>query len=409
MATVRLGNGVEFDGETLYHPDNFSTSEPLPLVFITESVQSEQCSSLSAGVATGMVVLCDSAGGDLISKGSAVLQAGGAGMVLFNTEERGYTTLAYDHLLPTSLVSYNAGLEIKSYINSTDNPTVSLIFKGTTFGSVAPEMSFFSSRGPNKLSPGILKPDITGPGVNILAAWPFLPRNGTGVTPRNRSFNVISGTSMSTPHLSGVAALVKSAHPDWSPAAIKSAIITSAYLKASDKLPIKDEQHQDASIFAIGNGHVDPSKAIDPGLIYDIEASDYTGYLCGLGYSDADLTTIVGRSVSCADVQVVAEGDLNYPTILVALNSTDSKIITRTVTNVGRANSTFKAQIEEPKAVTVTVEPEILKFQEINEKKNFTVSVSKASGSLSGEWKAQLYWISDDHVVRSVISEVSNV
>ncbi|XP_039138915.1 subtilisin-like protease [Dioscorea cayenensis subsp. rotundata] len=359
-----------------------------------------------------MVVLCDSAGGNLISKGAVVLQAGGAGMVLFNTQEWGYTTLAYDHLLPSSLVSYNAGLEIKSYINSTDDPTVSLIFKGTTFGSVAPEMSFFSSRGPNKLSPGILKPDITGPGVNILAAWPFPPRNGTAVTPpRNRPFNVISGTSMSTPHLSGVAALVKSTHPDWSPAAIKSAIITSAYLKASDKLPIKDEQHQDASIFAIGNGHVDPSKAIDPGLIYDIEASDYTGYLCGLGYSDANLTTLAGRRVSCDDVQVVAEADLNYPTILVPLNSTDDSkiIITRTVTNVGRANSTYKAQIEAPKAVSVTVEPQILKFQEINEKKNFTVSVSKASGSLSREWKAQLYWISDDHVVRSVISEVSNV
>ncbi|PHT36797.1 Cucumisin [Capsicum baccatum] len=78
-------------------------------------------------------------------------------------------------------------------------------------------------------SRGILKPDIIGPGVNILAAWPT-PVGGTitSATAVSLTFNILSGTSMSCPHLAGVAALLKSAHPNWSPAAIKSAIMTTA-------------------------------------------------------------------------------------------------------------------------------------------------------------------------------------
>ncbi|KAJ0968797.1 hypothetical protein J5N97_021674 [Dioscorea zingiberensis] len=396
-ATVRLGNGDEFDGETLYQPDNFTT-KPLPLAAL-------QCRLLRPGEASKKIVLCDSEFTSALQLGSNVLEAGGAGMIVFNPEQRGYTTMAYDHVLPASLVSHDAGLKILSYINSTENPTASLVFKGTILKEVAPEMSFFSSRGPNAVSTGILKPDITGPGVNILAAWPFPPRNAFRVTPRNRSFNVISGTSMSTPHLSGVAALVKSVHPDWSPAMIKSAIMTTAYDEASDGKLIKDEQHKEASIFAVGNGHVDPTKAADPGLVYDIEADDYIGYLCGLNYSDADLTTIAGRRVSCSDVKVVAEAELNYPTILVPLKSKSSEI-TRTVTNVGKASSTYKAQVEAPEGVDVVVEPVTLPFSKLNEKKSFTVTVSKGSRTLQGGWKAQLKWVSVDHVVKSVISEV---
>lgn len=139
---------------------------------------------------------------------------------------------------------------------------------------MAPEVISFSSRGPSLVSPGILKPDIIGPGVNILAAWPVsLDNLKNEVAP----FNIISGTSMSCPHLAGIAALLKSVHPDWSPAAIKSAIMTSASQHNLAHQAILDERHLPADIFAIGAGHVNPSSAVDPGLVYDLhlQPDDY--------------------------------------------------------------------------------------------------------------------------------------
>lgn len=93
---------------------------------------------------------------------------------------------------------------------------------------MAPSVVSFSSRGPNTLDVDILKPDLTAPGVDILAAWsPLASPSVSDIDPARTSYNVISGTSMSCPHVSGAAAYVKSAHPNWSPAAIKSALMTT--------------------------------------------------------------------------------------------------------------------------------------------------------------------------------------
>ena len=95
-------------------------------------------------------------------------------MILANEFPDGYSTLADAHVLPASHVSYAAGEAIKKYINSTANPTAQIFFQGTILGtSPAPAITSFSSRGPSQRNPGILKPDITGPGVSVLAAWPF--------------------------------------------------------------------------------------------------------------------------------------------------------------------------------------------------------------------------------------------
>ncbi|KAF5775049.1 putative cucumisin [Helianthus annuus] len=108
---------------------------------------------------------------------------------------------------------------------------------------------------------------------------------------------MISGTSMSCPHLSGISALLKSAHPDWSPAAIKSAIMTTADKLNLGGQPIKDERDLPANVFAVGAGHVNPSKASDPGLIFDIQPDDYIPYLCGLGYTSKQVGVIVQKEV----------------------------------------------------------------------------------------------------------------
>ncbi|URD82545.1 Peptidase inhibitor I9 [Musa troglodytarum] len=222
-------------------------------------------------------------------------------MILANQATDGYSTLADAHVLPASHVGFAAGDQIKAYINSSSSPTAALLFKGTILGtSPAPAITSFSSRGPSLASPGILKPDITGPGVSVLAAWP-----GT-------TFNIISGTSMSTPHLSGIAALIKSVHPDWSPAAIKSAMMTTASVQDHSGNPIVNEQLLPADLFATGAGHVNPAKASNPGLVYDLSADDYIAYLCGLGYASKQVS-VIARGRLIAPPSAVSREGLELP------------------------------------------------------------------------------------------------
>ncbi|GAA0148953.1 serine protease [Lithospermum erythrorhizon] len=227
--------------------DSLSTLVPLVYPVSSGNSNSSLCREGSENGVDfkGKVVFCERGGGIArIAKGQAVKDAGGAAMILMNKEIDAFSTLADAHVLPAVHLSYASGLKIKSYINSSEQPLATISFKGTSIGDpLAPVVTSFSSRGPNLASPGILKPDIVGPGVNILAAWAFSLDDNTDP---KLAFNVISGTSMSCPHLSGVAALLKSSHPSWSPAAIKSAMMTTA------------------DIFTTGAGHVNPSKANDP-------------------------------------------------------------------------------------------------------------------------------------------------
>ncbi|KAH7864076.1 hypothetical protein Vadar_025459 [Vaccinium darrowii] len=354
----------------------------------------------------GKVVLCERDSHiDLVAKGQTVKDAGGAAMILMNQEIDGYSTLAVAHVLPATHLSFAAGVKIKEYINSTSNPMATLAFKGTKLGiKTAPMVTSFSSRGPNKQSPGILKPDIIGPGVNILAAWDVSVENKTRTT---STFNIISGTSMSCPHLSGIVALLKSAHPDWSPAAIKSAIMTTADLQNHNHNLIVDERMLPANIFATGSGHVNPSKANDPGLIYDIKPEDYIPYLCGLNYTDQEVRLITATKVKCAEVGSIPEALLNYPSFAIALGSTE-QMYTRRVTNVGPANSTYASVIVQPLGVNVILSPTTLRFSRVNQTLAYTVIFSRPTGPQPPAMHVEgfLVWKSDNnkYAVKSPIS-----
>ncbi|KAJ8633659.1 hypothetical protein MRB53_026995 [Persea americana] len=405
VATVKLGNGEEYDGESIYQPKNFS-SDLLPLVFPGASGKpgAATCDegSLNGTDLSGKVVLCLRGGASgRVEKGAIVQAAGGAAMILLNIEEDGYTTIADTHVLPASDVSFMDALKIVSYLNSSENPLATIIFKGTVLGyRPSPTVASFSSRGPSLASPGILKPDIIGPGVSVLAAWPFQ------VDPANPllTFNIISGTSMATPHLSGIAALLKSSHPDWSPAAIKSAIMTTANTTTNTFGPIVDQTLGPADAFTMGSGHVNPSQANDPGLIYDLEPMDYIPYLCGLNYSDAQVQSITRYIVSCSNYTSISEGELNYPSFSVKLGPTQT--FSRTVANVGEANSTYTMEFLWPEGVDVIVEPMVLVFGEVMEKKTYNVTFSEGpSGGKSGTFaEGYLTWVSPKYSVRSPIS-----
>jgi hypothetical protein len=210
---------------------------------------------------------------------------------------------------------------------------------------------------------------------------------------------------MATPHITGIVALVKKAHPDWSPAAIKSAIMTTSSAVDNDGNQIMDEEHRKASFYSLGAGHVVPAKAVDPGLVYDLGVRDYAGYICRL-LGEVALKTIAGNiSLTCTEVEPITGAQLNYPAILVPLRA-EAFAVNRTVTNVGPAKSNYTAKIEAPKGLTVKVEPAELEFTKVNERKTFTVTVSAAGTSSEQELaEGALSWLSHDHdhVVRSPI------
>ncbi|KAF5176043.1 Subtilisin-like protease SBT1.2 [Thalictrum thalictroides] len=406
-AIAKLGNDEQFDGESTFQPKDFpSTLMPLVYAGANGKADSALCGegSLNGTDVKGKVVLCDRGGGiGRVAKGIEVQRAGGAAMILMNDETNAFSTEADAHVLPASHISFSDGLKIKAYINSSSTPMGTIVFKGTAIGmSSAPAVTSFSSRGPSLASPGILKPDIIGPGVSVLAAWPFPLDNST--TTSTATFNIMSGTSMSCPHLSGIAALLKSAHPDWSPAAIKSAIMTTADLQNLEGKPILDETLKPANLYATGSGHVNPSRAHNPGLVYDIQPNDYIPYLCGLGYTDDQVSILAHQTIKCADQTSISEGDLNYPTFSVKLGTAQTFV--RTLTNVGDAHSSYKVEILAPKGVEVKVEPKKLHFTRVNQKLTFTVSFTKSVDCDLKTPFAQGYvkWLSSKHFVRSPVA-----
>ncbi|KAL8053715.1 hypothetical protein ABFX02_05G091100 [Erythranthe guttata] len=383
--TAVLGNNVEFNGESVFPLDSPPLPPQLPLLY----------PGMNGVLAAS---LCNAE-----SLNDTRSTAGGTAMILMNMDYQGFTTSTDVYAIPATNVNYEDGLTILSYLNSTSTPTATIEFKGTITGDrKSPTVADFSARGPNYESQGILKPDVVGPGVNILAAWPNLVANNNT---RSNYFEMISGTSVSCPHLSGVAALIKSAHPDWSPAAIKSAIMTSADVVDRENHPIMDEEHLPADAFAIGAGHVNPARASDPGLIYDIAPDDYIPYLCGLNYTSRKVSKILLRRAHCSAVPIIHEGQLNYPSFAIRLRS-PSQTFTRTVTNVGVAVSSYNVEVVAPHGISVVVTPETLNFTRLNEKSTYEVSFrgSEYVGDTFDSRQGYILWKSAKHSVRIPIA-----
>ncbi|KAL0331334.1 UNVERIFIED_CONTAM: Cucumisin [Sesamum angustifolium] len=266
--------------------------------------------------------------GQILTDGSAILLANGIGIVMMDPTVIN-PNYAFSYPLPATLISPDDGRKVMEYIRSTKYPMATILMGETWKDAMAPTVVSFSSRGPSPVSPDILKPDIAAPGVDILAGWsPLAPPSIYYRDSRSLYFNVISGTSMACPHASATAAYVKAAHPDWSPAAIKSAIMTTAYI-------MDPRRHNDLE-FAYGSGHINPAAALDPGLVFDVSATDYINFLCKQGYNTTTLRLVTGDNSTCTNTTLGRAWDLNYPSL--SLYVEDGQQImgtfTRTVTNV---------------------------------------------------------------------------
>ncbi|KAK6117110.1 hypothetical protein DH2020_049155 [Rehmannia glutinosa] len=290
------------------------------------------CEGMNARMVAGKIVFCEA-----LTDGSEILQANGVGTI-FSDVLVVNPDVAFSWPLPSTLISPEDGKSVLDYIRSSDNPTATIFFSDAWKDVMAPVVVSFSSRGPSPITPDILKPDITAPGVDILAGWsPLSSSSGSDGDTRSTLFNIISGTSMSCPHASGAAAFVKAAHPNWSPAAIKSALMTT------------------------------------------------------------------GDNSTCDGTTPGRAWDLNYPSF--SLYVEDGQIImgtfTRTVTNVGAANSTYTANLYMPAWIGVTVEPSVLTFSAVGETKTFTVNVTGPTIFQQPITSGAIIWTDGAHVVRT--------
>ncbi|XP_041015634.1 subtilisin-like protease SBT1.4 [Juglans microcarpa x Juglans regia] len=413
-ADVFLGDSRIFGGVSLYSGEPLVDFK-LPLVYAGD-IGSRYCymGSLQPSKVNGKIVVCDRGGNARVEKGSAVKLAGGLGMILANTADSGEELIADSHLIPATMVGQIAGDEIKNYIKLSQFPTATIEFRGTVIGTSppAPKVAAFSSRGPNHLTAEILKPDVIAPGVNILAGWTgSIGPTDLDIDPRRVEFNIISGTSMSCPHVSGIAALLRKAYPSWSPAAIKSALMTTAYNADNSGKNFKDlTTGNESTPFIHGAGHVDPNRALNPGLVYDMNVSDYVAFLCAIGY-DAQSIAVFMREPAGSDIcarKLPSPGDLNYPSFSVIFNSDqDSVRYKRVVTNVGSSvDAVYEVKVNAPADVRISVSPSKLVFSAGTQTQTYEISFASGVGlgySHSAGY-GSIEWSDGSHSVRSPVA-----
>lgn len=410
LTVVTLGNNQTFMGQSFYvgkkankfhrivYGEDIASNN-------AEDVDARGCDvdSLNATLARGNVILCFQTRGQrspLVAAKTAS-RAHGAGLIFsqFLTKD-----IAPVFDLPCIQLDVETGTSILTYMDRTRNPVVKFGHSKTVNGAVlSPEVAYFSSRGPSSLSPYVLKPDIAAPGVNILASWSPASPISPGMPSVN--FKIESGTSMSCPHVSAIVALLKLIHPNWSPAAIKSALITTASVKDEYSLSLVAEgaPYKQADPFDYGGGHVDPNRAMDPGLIFDMGISDYTNFLCSMGYNDSAVSSMTQYATTCHNVALESQKDLNLPSISIP-ELRRRVTIMRTATNVGCALSVYTAQVKAPPGVTVKVEPPVLSFNSSVTSLSFKVIMSSRL-RVEGRYSfGRLSWEDGVHLVRIPIA-----
>jgi subtilisin family serine protease len=380
---VELGNGARYVGASttpsLPAATPLVTSVSVKLAGAATS-DAARCfaGTLDPAKATGKVVQCDRGVNARIDKSFEVKRAGGVGMVLTNT---GPNSLNGDfHPVPSTHVDHVARTAILAYITAAGASATAKILPLTpaelASAPQVPEIADFSSRGPSTTTEGdILKPDIAAPGVDVVAA--VAPPSNHG-----RVWDFMSGTSMSSPHMAGIGALIKALHPNWLPSEIKSALMTSA----GDTVSSANDP------FAQGAGFVNPNGAASPGLVYPTTPTEYRRYLVSLGVHFAPPNDTL---------EPVSASNLNQASIAVG-KMAGIETVTRRVKNVGSAPATYTASASVP-GVDVQVTPSQLTLAPGAEG-SFTVTFTRSTAPL-GEWAiGNLTWTDGSHTVRSPIA-----
>jgi subtilisin family serine protease len=250
-------------------------------------------------------------------------------------------------LCPCVVIRSKEAPLVLNYAKTNIRPNATITLQHTIVGIKPPPIvASYASRGPLPSFPSILKLDIMAPGSLVLGAWmPEIPVGQFRSDVYYIDHYIWHGTSGACPHVAGVTALLKRMHPDWSPAAIKSAIMTTANPFDNSFKPIRDNGNKlklFASPLAMGAGQIQPNHALDPGLVYDATPQDYVNLLCSRNLDTTQIRAIVGSEHDCKTPSF----DLNYPSFVV-LYCDDVMMreqeFHRIVTNVGQGAATYNA------------------------------------------------------------------
>jgi subtilisin family serine protease len=393
--TIRLGSGQIATGVSI----TGGTRGAKPLVDAAD-LGNELCDPAVpfTGDVAGKVVLCLRGVVDRVAKSFAVAEAGGAGMILYNPND--VQALVTDsHYIPSTHVNFTTGSGVKAYIDAAGGAARATLTAGVASPTQGSVMADFSSRGENPVAADIIKPDVTAPGVNILAGQtPFTNAGAPG-----QLYQSISGTSMSSPHVAGLFALMRQAHPEWTAAMAKSAIMTTARQDVT-----KEDGVTPADPFDMGAGHIDPSgrpaakgSVFDPGLVYDADLLDYFAFLCG-----ADTSVFIDPASTCGGFESAGVStsttDLNLASIG-ASSIAGSVTVQRTVTSVADTRRMFRAQVEAPAGFDVVVTPDKVRLSP-GESAVVDITITNASAPVDTWAFGALTWRSGTYEVRSPIA-----
>lgn len=268
--------------------------------------------SLDAARAAGVVVVCDRGRVPRVDKSAAVAAAGGAGMVLADTEPD--SVEADVHAVPSVHLSVDEARRLRTLLRTDEAPRVTLR-PGVDRAPPEPRLSWHSARGPVPAAE-VLKPDLVAPGASVLGAVAPLAPDGS-------LWDLRSGTSVGAAHVAGLAALVASRHDSWDASRIRSALTTTADPLAGSGGPTAE-----------GAGHVDPGQLLDPGLVLQASGWSYRRFLDG---------ELAGR-------------DLNTPSVVVE-DLVGETVATRRLTNVGGTPGSYSARVEGLEGFDVVVRP----------------------------------------------------
>jgi hypothetical protein len=329
LSTLHLtaDGGATFDvpgGVTLTN----GISTPTPVV-LAQNIPGEDAlcqAKLPAMAAVGKVVLCQRGVNGRIAKGFNVAAGNATGMILYNAVKQDQES--DNHYLPAIHVD-GPPTAMLAFVNTHTNVKATWA-AGQATPSLADMMASFSSRGPLG---DFIKPDVTAPGVQVLAGMTPQPDQTTPDNgPPGNLFQAIAGTSMSSPHSAGVSALVKAAHPDWTPEMIKSALMTS-----SVQTVVKEDGVTPAGPFDMGAGSIRADRAVNPTLVFDETFAHFVAsagnplHRIDLNLASVDATTMTGQITTTRTAKNVSGSQVNM-----AVSVTQPAGVTITVGNGNR-------------------------------------------------------------------------
>jgi subtilisin family serine protease len=227
------------------------------------------CNPFPAGSLAGKVAVCKRGTNARVSKSFNVAAGGAVGMILYNVDPTINSINPDVHAVPSVHIDVAQGTSLLAFLGA--NPAASATIAGGSndFTGQGDVMADFSSRGGPGQTLGISKPDVGAPGVNILAGNTNRPAFPD--TPAGQLFQIISGTSMASPHVAGAGALLRQLHPDWTPGQIKSALM----MTATTENTVKEDGTTPTTPFDIGSGRIDLTRAGKPGLTISETAENF--------------------------------------------------------------------------------------------------------------------------------------